>query len=357
MGQVVITQAIGFRNVGEKAKPEADLSTFTEEQKKVLKAIAQMQSITEKSTEHWIKQSTAKEIKDWSNSSLKLERKLAAYGPLIGTDPSIQFVVNSARRKLGQFREVDQWCSDYLRRQPSGPWHDAARMELWLTRQQGPSPKSLMLSPFVEKKPFLDGKLNDACWKKGKVLTLNDAVGTTADRAATKVMITHDKEFIYLAIRCEHPRGLQVPKVDKRARDANLDNYDRVSIFLDLDRDYSTAYHFQVDQRGCARESCWGDKRWNPTWFVAVHSEETYWQAEAAIPRVGLTGDHFMQGRPWCCNIIRAMPGKGAQAWSLPAGNPESNPRLEGMGVLMFMPKKNQKTASEQPRPAMRRIP
>ena len=58
-----------------------------------------------------------------------------------------------------------------------------------------------------------------------------------------------------------------------RPRDADLRPYDRVSLLLDLDRDYATYFHLQVDQRGCVCEDCWGDRTWNPRWFVAVHSD------------------------------------------------------------------------------------
>ena len=84
------------------------------------------------------------------------------------------------------------------------------------------------------------------------------------------------------------------------------------------------------------RDSCWGDLSWNPSWFVAVHSEDDAWQVEAAIPLVALTGDLIASGKTWCCNVIRTIPGQGVQGWSLPAGVPEEDARLEGMGLLMF---------------------
>ena len=68
-----------------------------------------------------------------------------------------------------------------------------------------------------------------------------------------------------------------------------LIEFDRVSILLDLDRDYSTCFRLEVDQRGCVCEDCWGDKRWNPKWFVAIRSEEDCWNIEAAVPLHELT--------------------------------------------------------------------
>jgi hypothetical protein len=70
---------------------------------------------------------------------------------------------------------------------------------------------------------------------------------------------------------------------------------------------------------------------------VAVHNGDTEWTVEAAIPLAALTGDNVTPGRAWCCNLIRTVPGKGVRAWSLPAESPEESPRLEGMGLLIFM--------------------
>ena len=75
----------------------------------------------------------------------------------------------------------------------------------------------------------------------------------------------------------------------------------------------------------------------DPRWFVAVHKEDTEWVVEAAIPLAALTSDGVTPGRAWCCNVIRTLPGRGVQAWSLPAEAPEEAMRPEGMGLLIFM--------------------
>ena len=81
-----------------------------------------------------------------------------------------------------------------------------------------------------------------------------------------------------------------------RTHDADLRGHDRVSLLLDLDRDYSTAFHFEVDERGCIADDCWGDKTWDPRWFVAVQNSDTEWTVEAAIPLAALTGDGVTPG-------------------------------------------------------------
>jgi hypothetical protein len=38
-------------------------------------------------------------------------------------------------------------------------------------------------------------------------------------------------------------------------------------------------------------------------------------------------------GKAWACNVVRVLPGRGVQAWSLPA---DVEPRPEGLGLLIF---------------------
>jgi len=139
-----------------------------------------------------------------------------------------------------------------------------------------------------------------------------------------------------VAVTCAHPAGQNVPAAATRTRDADLRGHDRVDLLLDMDRDYQTYYRFQIDHRGCLAEDCWGDKTWNPKWYVAVDCNAKSWTAEIAIPRSELTGDPITLGNVWGCNVVRVVPGKGVQSWSLPA---DVDPRPEGMGLLIFTDK------------------
>ncbi|HVS37389.1 MAG TPA: YCF48-related protein [Gemmataceae bacterium] len=278
----------------------------------------------------------AETIRKWYQGALDMEPLLAAFGPVFADDPAVQFPLQAARRSIGQFDEADKWYADFVSRQPDGPWRSAAAAELWLARRVGAPPKSVAYCRSTEEKPFLDGKLDDACWQGVAPLPLRDAVGATAGDYKTEVRTAYDRDFLYVAVRCTHPAGRGEPLVKPRTHDADLSGHDRVSILIDVDRDYATYFHFEVDQRGCVADDCWGDKTWDPRWFVAVHKEDTEWVVEAAIPLAALTGDGLTPGRAWCCNVIRTVPGRGVQAWSLPAEAPEEAMRPEGMGLLIF---------------------
>jgi hypothetical protein len=273
------------------------------------------------------------EFRQWNENCLKMGDQLESFGPVFAKDPAIQFCLQAARRNLGEVEAARQWYTQFRRDAAEGPWRDAAAAELWLLNRAGPPPKPVALCRQTNERPYLDGQLEDACWQGLKPITLKNAVGEAAKEYPTQAWLAYDKEFLYLALRCRHPEGRHVAPVKVRPHDADLRPYDRVSVLLDLDRDYSTYFHLQVDQRGCVCEDCWGDRSWNPHWYVAVHSEPTSWQIEAAIPLVELTGDPVTLGKAWACNISRIVPGKGVQAFSLPA---DVQPRPEGMGLLIF---------------------
>jgi pentatricopeptide repeat protein len=288
---------------------------------------------------HLVKQQRFANMKDPESvrrsclTTLELGDRLAAFGPLFASDPPTQFCLQAARRQLGQFKEAQEYYARFKLAHADGPWREAAASELWLLDHQGQPPRPVALCRRATTRPYLDGNLDDECWQGAQALTCRNAAEDTLKEYPTQAYFAYDREFLYLALRCKHPAGKQVAPVKARPRDADLRAFDRVGILLDLDRDYSTCFHLQVDQRGCVCEDCWGDTNWNPKWFVAVRSEADCWQLEAAIPLRELISDPVAAGTVWACNVVRILPGRGVQGWSLPAG---VEPRPEGMGLLFF---------------------
>jgi photosystem II stability/assembly factor-like uncharacterized protein len=283
------------------------------------------------------------ETRKWYEGSFDLGKRFLAVNPQQALDPSIQFALQSVRRRLGDFEGATRWCTHFVAEQPDGPWRRAAAAELWLRSPQGQPPKPVVFCRPAASRPYLDADLGDPCWQELPSLKFENASGDTLKEYKTEAWLTYDKDFLYLAVRCSHPAERYVAPVKVREHDARVDLYDHVSLLLDLDRDYSTYFQFQVDQRGALAEDCWGDKTWNPRWFAAHSSTPTSWQVEAAIPIAELTGDPVTTGHAWACNLVRVVPGRGVQAWCLPAG---VQPRPEGMGILMFMA--DPKTASKK---------
>ena len=273
-----------------------------------------------------------KEVRQWGRGALEINKRFGVFGSLATTDPRVQFSVQAARRKVGEGAAAKVWNEKFVTHVVKGPWADAAAAEVWIAGV-GPKPRRVAGCRFTDERPNLDGKIDDACWKGQIPITLADASGASQAENPTEAWLAYDTEFLYVAVRCKHPAGKSVPAVKVRQRDANLDAYDRVSLLLDLDRDYATYFRLEFDQRGCVREDCWGDPNWNPKWYVALHQTEDSWSVEAAIPLGQLTSSPVTLETRWACNLVRILPGRGVQSVSQPA---DVEPRPEGMCVLHF---------------------
>lgn len=277
----------------------------------------------------------------WYYATIALEPYLARHGLLAAHDPAMQFCIGAARRSLADPAKARQWIDQFLaltaspteRLTRTDPWRDAASAEVWLSHRKSKSPRPAGECKATTAKPYLNGKLDDDCWKDGSEMPLQNALGEFGADYPAKARFAYDEEYLYIAVECKHPASQFAAKVEKRGRDMDLASYDRVSIMLDMDRDFQTYYRFQIDQRGALAEDCWGDPTWNPRWFVAVASDESGWTAEVAIPKAELTGERLTAGKVWACNVVRVVPSRGVQSWSQPA---DEKPRPEGMGLLLF---------------------
>ncbi len=192
-----------------------------------------------------------------------------------------------------------------------------------------------IVCPASPAKPHLDGLLDDPVWKQTKPIALQSAQHDDGPWPA-EVMLAHDDEFLYLAARCRIPDAEETPPNDPstaRPRDADLSSEDRIEVFLDIDRDFSTFYRLAIDRRGWTNDSCWNDATWDPAWFVATAQDRGIWTAEAAIPWVELVAASPPPDATWAVGLQRTIPTVGFQSWSTPAA---VSVQPEGFGLMIF---------------------
>ncbi|MBW8884917.1 MAG: hypothetical protein JF612_09120 [Planctomycetia bacterium] len=147
-------------------------------------------------------------------------------------------------------------------------------------------------------------------------------------------MLAFDEEYLYVGISCRKaPDGDYSAKEGLRTSDNDLSARDRVTIMLDIDRDYASYWQLTIDHRGWPVESCFGDMTWNPQWFIAAAGDEQYWTAEAAIPLAELTPKKPQLRDVWAIGLQRVVPRVGFQSFTTPAA---VNPRPEGFGLMVF---------------------
>ena len=206
--------------------------------------------------------------------------------------------------------------------------------EMWLETSRGTPPKPTWTCHVAAQRPRLDGVLEEAAWQSGQPVVLHSLLDKDRGWPAA-VWLAYDREFLFLAARCRKAPGVRyVASTGARPRDANLDDHDRIELFMDVNRDYTSFWRLAIDHRGWTGESCLEDTTWNPTWYVASNVDEQHWYVEAAIPIRALSSKRPTRGDTWAIGIQRTVPGAGFQAWTHPASPDRVRP--EGFGYLMF---------------------
>lgn len=190
--------------------------------------------------------------------------------------------------------------------------------------------------------PFLDGDLSDACWQDAKEIRLQTATPSGDASAALGVpsclmMMTWDSDYVYLAGRVEKSsRAETMDPTRARRHDADHGTRDRVEFSFDLDRDYTTAFHFVLDETGQTSEHCWGKRSWNPQWYVASEADADVWRFEVAIPVRELQSGPLSAGAFWTTQIRRVAPGELEQR-VVTGEEVATDPAAAGYGLLRFV--------------------
>lgn len=161
-------------------------------------------------------------------------------------------------------------------------------------------------------KPFLDATLIDEIWEDATEIPLTtiSPSGLAADPGCL-IMLAWGDDHVYISGRVDKVEGREYhdDKTQARNHDTLHGIRDRVEFSFDIDRDYTTAFHFTVDESGQTSERCWKSRGWNPEWFVAADSDETSWRFEVAIPQQELVSQPLKPGALWAMRITRTVPG------------------------------------------------
>jgi hypothetical protein len=265
--------------------------------------------------------------------------------PSLYAEPAVRFSEVTAQRQLGFANPAKRYYLTLRQLPDSDPWRECAATEEWLDKPgETPPPKKLATCRIASAPSNLDGKLDDPIWERADRIILRSSdspprSGEGLGEGLAEIRLTHDREFLYLAVHCLKAENVDYPSENSpRERDADLNRFDRVALKLDVDRDYSTAYEFTVDSRGWTHDALDGDATWNPTWYVAASNDQSSWTAEAAIPLAELVDKPPAARDVWAVAVRRTIPRTGYQTWSAakPRGNAASDDSPAQFGLLIF---------------------
>lgn len=274
-------------------------------------------------------------------SVAKLAAWLERNRPWLFAEPAIKASLAGATSRQGRARDVQQWWRTLAPRARDDGWAQIARQELALldavdsdkSKSRAMPDERIARCATCDEPPKLDGKLDETFWQEATPVRLSSQL--LDDEAwPAGVLVARDAENLYLAVSCMKAVGVDYSApAGARPRDPDSTGRDRVELFLDIDRDYASAYHLTIDSRGWVSERCLGDARWNPTWFVAAREDAESWTVEAAIPWKELVAAPPAESDAWAFGAQRVVPGVGFQSWTRPAaivGRPD------GWGLLRF---------------------
>ena len=163
--------------------------------------------------------------------------------------------------------------------------------------------------PLCKGKPVIDGKLDDAFWKKaGQLSDFVPVIGGFGECSpVTKVYIGTDKDTLYLGFRC-YENDLNGLKNPKRKRDSGGTwDDDTLELFFITAKDPNLPYHqFCINAAGSIDDFYGRNFIWDAKNIKAVPGkEEKAWILEVAIP---LSDFNYPVGKNapcWRLNIMR----------------------------------------------------
>lgn len=282
-------------------------------------------------------------LSQWHGQAARLRDLIRQTDAAYFAEPSIQFPVAALERELKHPREADAIVDSFLSGAAGGPWNRIAAGEVWIRQPLTVPPSKVALCHRTAEAPYLDGELSDACWVHAVQIPLRseaehqraDALDTSPEEGRGYVQLAYDGRFLYVAALLPRAEGVAVSRVEQPGRtdDADLSGQDRLSLHLDVDRDYATCYQITVDQRGWTADSCWDNEAWNAQRYIAVADLADEWRLELAIPFGELVPQPPQPGETWAGGIVRILPTAGVESWSTPAGTVV---QPEGFGLVRF---------------------
>ncbi len=223
----------------------------------------------------------------------------------------------------GRVKGTSAW--DYLDRIRSV--HARVDQLLKKPKEQWPKPKELPPTPSADvprRKGTIniDGKLDESAWKQASKLDVTlDLMGEKAG-PPTRFLLCWDEEALYVAARCEFPKGAKLNAPARGCDNGTIWQFDGVEIFLDPGASGTRYVQFMVSALGdicdvMANVEIEGDTHGNPGWNTDTQVAATN-NAEGYLLEMRIPFRDFASppkaGDVWAANFYRFRPA--GLAWS-----------------------------------------
>jgi len=161
----------------------------------------------------------------------------------------------------------------------------------------------------------IDGVMNEPLWNNAS--TIGDLIQREphpgdSPTEKTEVKLLYDAHYLYIGVMCYDSEPQKVIGT-QMARDAELQNDDRIEILLDTFHDRRNSFYFATNPSGAlvdglVVENGHQNLDWDTIWDVRTRRTSQGWSAEFAIPFKSLS---FPSGRTtWGFNLSRTIKRK-----------------------------------------------
>ena len=170
--------------------------------------------------------------------------------------------------------------------------------------------------PLITGAPVIDGKLDDAAWKKCTRLTefVNWALNTYIKDSVT-VYLCHDNKNIYVAFRNFDPEaeGLKRTVSPQGPRDTFLWGRNHVSVTIG---NGDVSIRLMADPKGTMTDWKNNDITWNGNWVYSSEISKSEWTAEYSIPLSEAGINAISQDTELDMSLSRSFPLGESADWS-----------------------------------------
>ncbi len=145
---------------------------------------------------------------------------------------------------------------------------------------------------FTEEIPRIDGRLDEALWKKTQVATgfvqSEPRPGEPAEKE-TEVLVAYTRDHLLIGARLKDHDPSRIVATEYR-RDAPLNSEDSFEVFLDTFRDRRNAFYFATNAVGARLDGLVRGEgtalnfEWDGVWDVAAAVDGSGWVVEMSIP-------------------------------------------------------------------------
>lgn len=168
----------------------------------------------------------------------------------------------------------------------------------------------------IAKAPHIDGKLDDECWRKERLIgVLYGQRGEPTKAEPTEVYLAHDGLSLYLGVRCVESEKEKLTTRTEERDGATILGDDCILVYFDSENKKQRLHQLILNPAGqlmdqrCTVEGqeINRDRKWNGDWKIGLGEEENAWIAEIGVP-FGLLEAEVQAGSVWGFNIGRIQP-------------------------------------------------